>query len=199
LKLKKIFTILLLGFSFLKCGDVTIKLYGKTNYSTYNSEIKDLPIYIGDSIDHPNSFSDGLFIDGLYKSQLGVELGYIYLEPKRPDFIKSVISNELEIAGFHILNSKNPKYPEIQLVVNQIFMETEPGIFAIGNVSVIDVNITISNSKKSFSRRFKSIDELNMPFFNNPSFLHASLLYNLKKFILKVIPEISDIYLKEFK
>ena len=199
MKLKILFTILLLGFSFQNCGDVTIKQNVKTNYSKSNSAVKDLPIFIGDSIDHPDSFPDGLFIDGVFKSQLGVELGYIYLDPKRPDLIKSVVTNELQNAGFLILNSKNPKFPEIQLVVNQIFMETEPGIFAIGNVSVIDVNITISNSKKSFSRRFKTVDELNMPFFNSPGFLHSSLIYNLEKFILKVIPEISDIYLKEFK
>ncbi|MCW7463132.1 YajG family lipoprotein [Leptospira limi] len=161
--------------------------------------VRNFPIYVGESIDHPDAFPDGIFIDGLIKNQFGMEMGYIYLKPKGPELIKTIVSNELKNTGFNILTYKNKNVPELSIIVNQIFVETEPGYFAYGNVSVIDVNFTISNQNKSFSKRFKTIEVLNIPLFNNHHFLHLSLINNLEKFIIASIPDITEIYIKEFK
>lgn len=150
------------------------------------------------SEDHPDAFKDGLFIEGIKKTRFGSNGGFIFLKPRGPEIIKEVFITELKNVGFTIISESDPNTPEIEIQVNQFFMEPEVGIFFVDVISVIDINIFVHFKNKTYKRRFQSFGEvMNVECYD--ILYYIALDRSLKNLAKKTLPEVIDLIQNERK
>ncbi|GBF41182.1 hypothetical protein LPTSP2_04540 [Leptospira ellinghausenii] len=153
---------------------------------------RNISISFTKSDDHPDAFKDGMFIEGMKKTGLGIDGGHVFTRPKGPEIIKNAFITELKNLGFQVFDESRTNIPEIQIQVNQFFMEPEIGIFFIDIISVIDINVHVIHKNKIYKRRFKSIGEvMNIQCYD--ILYPIALDRSLKNLTKKTLPEIVDL------
>ncbi|PJZ43741.1 YajG family lipoprotein [Leptospira brenneri] len=176
-----------------KCALMNGSIEYEYNDPIYNpAPSRNITISFTKSDDHPDTYKDGMFIEGMKKTSLGIDGGYIFTKPRGPEIIKNAFITELKNLGFNVSQVSNPNVPEIQIQVNQFFMEPEIGLFFVDIISVIDINLLVINKNKIYKRRFKSIGEvMNIQCYD--ILYYIALDRSLKKLSKKTLPEVVDL------
>ncbi|TGK83229.1 hypothetical protein EHQ24_07960 [Leptospira noumeaensis] len=146
--------------------------------------------------DHPDAFKDGIFIEGIKKNGYGMEGGYIFTKPRGNEIIKNMFITELQNVGITISNDAKANVPEIEIQVNQIFIEPEVGFFAADVIAVIDINTFIHFKNKTYKRRFKAFGETTTIIWPD-YFYYLALDRSLKNLARKTLPEVVAIIQNE--
>jgi hypothetical protein len=192
-KIKFLLMTSLLVISNSKCALMNGSVEYEYRDPIYNpAPSRNISITFSKSDDHPEAFKNGMFIEGMKKTGFGSDGGYIFTKPRGPEIIKNAFIIELKNLGFNVFQESKTNVPEIQIQVNQFFMEPEVGIFFIDIISVIDINVIVINKSKIYKRRFKSKGEvMNIQCYD--VLYYIALDRSLKNLSKKTLPEVVDL------
>ncbi|MCW7467855.1 YajG family lipoprotein [Leptospira levettii] len=192
-KTKSILIISLLLVFYSKCSLMNASVEYEYKDPIYNpAPSRNISLAFTKSDDHPDSFKDGMFIEGMKKTGFGTDGGFVFTKPKGPEIIKNAFITELKNLGFQVSEESKANIPEIQIRVNQFFMEPEVGLFFIDIISVIDINVHIIHKNKIYKRRFKSLGEvMNIQCYD--ILYPIALDRSLKNLTKKTLPEVVDL------
>ncbi|TGM82432.1 hypothetical protein EHR01_06535 [Leptospira mtsangambouensis] len=159
---------------------------------------KNITISVNYSESYKSFSRNKITFQGIFKDGFGIERGYIFINPQAEEIVKNLFITELKNSGFTITNLPSNDNPEIEIQVNQMFIEPEVGFFVIDAIAVIDINIFVHFKNKSFNRRFKAIGEATI-LLQPDYFYQLALDRSMKNLALKTIPEVISLIQDEQK